>query len=929
MSQSYEMHVISNTHWDREWVYNFQETRMQLVEFFDRLLDILDNEPGYRSYLLDSQAVPVEDYLEVRPEQRDRIARHVAGGRLLIGPWYTCPEEFCVGGESLVRNLLYGHRIAREFGGVMKVGHTPFSYGQNSQMPQIYAGFGIDTILFYHGVSHDDTPNEFIFEGADGTRILASQMSAKARYNFYFGLYRPVLYGTSIDERSYHWPQGGLPFHLCCERHCMDHHFLLDVPRHFYKKNIAKCFEAMLEQEKNTATTRYLAFMDGHDSSIADAATLRIIEEAKQYVGKNMLFHSSLPALMEKVKGAVKDLVVLKGERRVPKLMDGRIHLYSDVLSSRAHIKRLNARAETTLQRWAEPFAAVAWSLGGQYPKGLLDLAWKMLLKCHAHDSIAGSGVDDIEQDMVYRLRQVVHIGEGVARRGLENIQRRIDNAAGKDDVLFTVFNASPRPRSEVVTVVADLPKTSGYGPGLSLAESGRKTAIPVQVLCRGPHHVVVTHPGDSKAMMACDRVRFHFLAENVPGLGYATYRLQRETAKTGPPIGCGHNLMQNEHVRVRINGDGTLCVTHKATGRTFDGLHYFEDSGEAGHAWMHSESAFDRIITSHSEPATVTLEENGPLLARYRIVYRLDVPVGMDENGGDPWQRLDGGDRAARRTEETQELVIISEVTLKKGARRMDVVTRFENRCKNHRLRVMFPTHLNARTCHAESAFDVVEREIEHGPGHPWAKAIQPTFPMQRFIDVHDGEAGLAVLNEGLREYQVSPDAERTVALTLLRAYELSLTTVSKCWDRHSEMGLSQSPGEHECRYAIYPHAGGWVDADVPGEAEAFLLPLQPAQVGPHGGDLPARHGFLNVEPAALALSALKQSEDGQAWLVRVFNPTETAVEGKLTFDRKVLAAELVTLDEENAGPAPTRGKSVVVSAGPKKILTVKAILA
>lgn len=925
MSQGYEIHVISNTHWDREWLSNFQETRLQLVAFLDRLLDVLDAEPGYKSYLLDSQAVPIEDYLEIRPEQRARISGHVAAGRLLLGPWYTCPEEFCVNGESLVRNLLYGHRVANEFGGVMKVGHTPFSYGQNSQMPQIYAGFGIDTILFYHGVSHEDTPNEFIFEGADGTRLLASQMSAKARYNFYFGLYRPVVYGSSIADRSYNWQEGGLPFHLCCERHATEHHHLLDPARHFYKKNVRACFERMLEEEKNTATTRFLAFMDGHDSSVADADVLRIIDEVQPYLGKSKMFHSSLPDLMAKVKGAVKNLVVLKGERRVPKFMDGRIHLYSDVLSSRPRQKRLNAQAEKTLQRWAEPFAAIASVLGAEYPKGALDLAWKTLLKCHAHDSIAGSGVDDIEEDMVYRLRQTIDIGEGVARRGFEAIQRRIDlSGAGKDDVSFTVFNASPQPRSEVVTVVADLPLTSAYGPELSLAEAGRKTSIPVQVLSRQPHHAVVCHAGDAKAMMKCQRVRFHFLAENVPPLGYATYVLQRQAAKTGPPIGCDRNVMENEHLRVLINRDGTLCVTCKASGRVFDGLHYFEDGGEAGHAWMHSEPAFDRIVTSHAN-AVVTLEENGPLLARYRIVYVMDVPTGLDENGGDPWKRLDGGDRAARRTDATRAIEIVSEVTLRKGARRVDVVTRFENPCKNHRLRVMFPTHLAVDTCHAESAYDVIERDVTFGPEHPWAKAVQPTFPMQRFVDVSDGKTGLAILNEGLREYQAIPDAARTIAVTLLRAYEVSLTTVSKCWDRHPEMGLSQSPGLHECRYAICPHDGDWLAGGVLCEADALTLPLQPAQAGPHAGDLPRRHSFLRIEPSGLALSALKQAEDGQGWTVRVFNPSDRAIEGTLIFDRKVRACETVSLEEKSVADLSPRGKTVPILAEPKKIVTLR----
>ncbi|HOZ45785.1 MAG TPA: glycoside hydrolase family 38 C-terminal domain-containing protein [Candidatus Hydrogenedentes bacterium] len=930
MSQPYEIHVISNTHWDREWLFDFQETRLLLVEFLDSLLDILDNEPRYDSFLLDSQAVPLEDYLELRPENRARVEKHVAAGRLMVGPWYTCPEGFCVNGESLVRNLLYGHRVARAFGGVMKVGHTPFSYGQNSQMPQIYAGFGIDTILFYHGVSHDDTANEFIFEGADGTQILGSQMSAHARYNFYFGLYRPVLYGEYIDDRVTTWTRGGLPFHRCSEAHCMEHHDLLDAERHYYRAKLKPALEALLAEEKDAATTRFIAFMQGHDSSVGDTLTLRIIDDAQQYLGRDKMFHSNLPALMEKVKGAAKDLEVLKGERRVPKPMGGRIHLYSDVLSSRTRMKRLNARAETALQRWAEPYAALTWALGAAYPKSALDLAWKTLLKCHAHDSIAGSGVDEIERDMNYRLRQVINVSEGLTRRSLEFIQGRIDNsAAARDDVLFTVFNAAPRTRSEVVTVVADLPSTSGYGPDLSLIEPGHQRPIPVQVCGRRPHQTVVNHLGNAPEMMACERVRFHFAAENVPAFGYATYYLRREAVDARGTLVAGRNTMENEHLSVHINADGTLDITDKASGQVFSGLHYFEDSGEGGVAWMHVEPQFDQVLTSLSWPAVVALVESGPLLARYRIEYRIDVPVHIEEAGDDDWKRLDGFNNSARRSPETRTMKIVSEITLTKGARAVDVVTRFDNPCKDHRLRVLFPTRLAAKTCHVENAFDVVERPIEYGPNDPWARAVNPTFPMHRFVDVSDGAVGLAVVNDGIREYQITNDADRAIAVTLMRAYEIALATVSKRWERHPEMELSQCPGAHEFHYRIYPHAGTWAEGDVFAQADALTAPLEPAQVGPHGGHWPTKQGLLAIEPDGLVLTALKQSEDGEGLVLRVFNPGTKATHGTIHLPAKIQSATVVSLEEMHQETLELHGKSLRVSVGPKKILTVKAVLA
>jgi 2-O-(6-phospho-alpha-D-mannosyl)-D-glycerate hydrolase len=939
MSKRYDIHVVSNTHWDREWLTNFQETRMMLVEMVDELLDILDEHPGYRSFLMDSQAVPLEDYLEVRPEQRERVKKHVSRKRILVGPWYTDPECFCVNGESLVRNLLYGHRAAEALGHVMKVGHTPFSYGQNSQMPQIYKGFGIDTILFYHGVSHERTPNEFIYEGADGTQILGSQMSSGARYNFYHNVYRAVAWGETIDEREYSWRQGGLPFRFCSEAHGMGQHLLLDPRKQFIRKAIGPAVRKLFKAEKGVATTSQLGFMQGHDSSLPDAMTLQIIEDAEKHLKTATIRHSSLPDYMDQVKKEVKDLVVLKGEQRTPDLCDVRIHLYSDVLSGRTRMKRANAHAEFLLQRWAEPSAAVAWCLGQAYPESFLDLAWTTLLKCHAHDSIAGSGVDDIERDMFDRLRQVTGIANSVKQRALATVQQRIDNSdAGEDDVLLTVFNPSPYVRSEVVTAVVDLPETSGFRL-FSIAESGSDDRAPVQLRTRHPHHNVVNHAGNATMMMTCDRATFHFEAKDLPPMGYAAYRLVPERLDVHDSLVCGRNAMENEHLKVRIESDGTLAVLHKETGATFDKQHYFEDGGEAGHAWMHIEPGEDRIITSLGCPVTIALEENGPLLARYRVTCQMRIPAGLDENRGDPWKRLDGAGSPCRRTAEERDLVITSLVTLRKGARSVDVTTRFDNASKNHRLRVMFPTRIATDSCHVESAFDVVERAIGFEPGGPWEeRLIDPTFPMQRFVDlsgtrsdvIDDAVAtvGLAVINDGLREYEVTADKDRAVAVTLLRAYEVSLTTVSKRWDLHPEMELAQCLGPQEFRYAIYPHSGAWDAAEVYREAERVAVPLELAQAGGHGGDLPKRLGFLELAPANLILSALKRAEDGSGLVARVFNPTEQPVEGVVTCFRPIEKAELVSLEEKREKKLTPSGNELRLHVEPKQIRTVRLVL-
>jgi alpha-mannosidase len=74
-----------------------------LVHLFDRVLDDIESKTLKGFFTLDGQAILLEDYLEIRPERHDQVARYVKAGRLIVGPWYVMPDEWLVSGEALVR----------------------------------------------------------------------------------------------------------------------------------------------------------------------------------------------------------------------------------------------------------------------------------------------------------------------------------------------------------------------------------------------------------------------------------------------------------------------------------------------------------------------------------------------------------------------------------------------------------------------------------------------------------------------------------------------------------------------------------------------------------------------------------------------------------------------------------------------------------
>jgi len=175
VQQNRQAIIVSHTHWDREWYLPFSRFRVNLVEVVDRVLDSLENDPAFNHFVLDGQCAVLEDYLEAAPHQRARVAKLIGDGSLAVGPWYILPDEFLVSAEATVRNLLFGEKVARPFGGVQKVGYMPDSFGHLAQIPQILHLAGMDSFIFTRGMDDSAGKLGWLFRWAapDGSEVLA------------------------------------------------------------------------------------------------------------------------------------------------------------------------------------------------------------------------------------------------------------------------------------------------------------------------------------------------------------------------------------------------------------------------------------------------------------------------------------------------------------------------------------------------------------------------------------------------------------------------------------------------------------------------------------------------------------------------------------------------------------------------------------
>lgn len=432
------LHLISHTHWDREWYLTFQQFHLKLIHLLDGLLDILATVPEYRHFMLDGQTIVLGDYLTLRPERETALRAHIQSGRILIGPWYVLPDEFLVSPEATIRNLLEGERVARRFGAKMNVGYIPDPFGHIGQMPQILRGFGIESACVQRGL--DDQPCEFWWQSPDGSSVLMA--------------YLRDGYGNAAALPTADPPQ-----------------FTAEVGR----------LRASLAPH---AASEHLLLMHGTDHQEPTADTAAAIVYANTHLQGDEILHSTLPAFLNAVRAEVAahslDLPTVCGELRSCK----RFHLLPGVLSTRVWIKQRNHTCETLLEKWAEPFGV--WARGvksilpnGEHPPAemsdlygagsdpgkfdpylvniapILRHAWRLLMECHPHDSICGCSIDQVHAEMRPRFDQVEQIGEEITHQSLSALASRADTRPPErlSDLhsAVIVFNPVAGPRCEQV----------------------------------------------------------------------------------------------------------------------------------------------------------------------------------------------------------------------------------------------------------------------------------------------------------------------------------------------------------------------------------------------------------------------------------------------------------------------------------------------
>jgi len=311
--------VVSHTHWDREWYQTFGEFRVDMDRAFRAAF--ADLEAGRLDhFVLDGQAILLDDYLAGRPTERERIRDLVLAGRLAVGPWYILPDEFLVSGEATVRNLILGHQAASELGGVQKVGYMPDSFGHVAQVPQLLRGVGIDSFIYTRGNGDeiDRLGWEFTWRAPDSSEVLA------------------------INQVRGYCNAGGLGMHEIWHAH---------TPREVDPDRAVAQVREIFQAHAERARSDVVLLNNGCDHFPPPRDLDRILAALKEAFPATEFRRGSLLDYMEAVRASAPVLEAYDGE-----LLGGRLHhILSGVWSTRMYLKQANERAQVLLSETVEP----------------------------------------------------------------------------------------------------------------------------------------------------------------------------------------------------------------------------------------------------------------------------------------------------------------------------------------------------------------------------------------------------------------------------------------------------------------------------------------------------------------------------------------------------------------------------------------------
>lgn len=855
------VHVVSHTHWDREWYHPAERFRQRLVALVDELLD----HPAVNgaSFLLDGQTVILEDYLDVKPERASDLASALRDRRIEAGPWYVLADELIPGGEALVRNLLAGRRTLRALrADAPPVLYCPDSFGHPASLPELARGFDKTLVILWRGFGGSRAPkgDTFWWHAPSGERVLLYHLT---RSGYELGANLPA----DRDQTRSRW----------------------------------KRIRAEFDGRSSTGDVLLLNGADHHARQRELAAGLQALRDAAKpdeiTPGTLADFASAL-----QTRASSGQIAQVAGELRDSY---GYTWTLQGTLASRTPQKRRYALAERMLVRDVEPWVALATFHGAASRRQLTYAAWTPLLLCQPHDTLCGCSIDAVARAMDGRLESAATQGDGLRDDALLDLMGHDRDAARQRPAdwrpLLVVRNPSARTRSgvalvEVTVKLADVP----VGPG-SNASGGERAvaehgAFADMVLGHERTEAPRAYP-DNDAV-----ARFHVAiwVKDVPAYGLTMLPLGEDT--DAPPVAPDRvaakgRSMSNGRLTVRWDAHGRITLEDTGARRTIRNLIDWESRGDEGDLYTPSIRGLrlkPRHVGTkvlHTGPTSGVVEQRWRFTARdERVELRLR------------WV-LDAGARFLR-------FGVLGDNNARDHRLRLKVRTDFTGgvTVADAAFGAVQRDPLNV-----PAADRKMETPVPTAPLHRYVSLFGAKRGATLFSD---GLTEYETTKEGFAVTVLRAVGE-------LSRNDLPERPGHAGWPEATPEAQCIGPFEAEFGLLLHGARSAATTDEIERVADDVLFPLTGETLRSALETPPPFHGVA-LEGGGLSFSCAKESEDG-GWLVlRCVNLLDREVAGAWRLGRTLREARLARLDETPVTPLECRGDAIPFLAPPRGLVTI-----
>lgn len=872
-----KVHVVPHSHWDREWYFTTSRSKVYLMKDLKDVLDTLESNPDFKYFMVDAQGSLLDDYIKWMPQDKDRITKLVKEKKLVIGPWYTQTDQLVISGESIVRNMYYGMKRCETFGGYMNVGYVPDSFGQSGNMPQIYKEFGIEDTLFWRGVS-DDMVNhtDYNWRGDDGSVVFTTQIP--------FGYY----IGGNIPEDP-------------------------KQSEEFWQK---ECFE----KAGGRSATKHIYFPNGFDQAPIRTNLPEIIKERNEKDPENEYVISCIEDYIKDVKSENPELEEVSGELVIAKHM--RIH--KSIFSSRSDLKVMNTQIQNYVTNVMEPLLTLSYNLGNDYPHEAVGEIWKLLFENAAHDSIGSCISDTANEDVYVRYKQARDIAVNLVELHSRLIATSVKNDA---EMTFTLINTLPQKRNDTVVVKTYIPG----GNFAILDEKGNKVDYTV-IESRDLTDYVLSQTiklDPSRKFYVPSQVLEATIAiktSDVPAFGYVQYTL--DTKGNSAKNLEKKNTLENEFYAINVEEDGSLTITDKENNVTYKNQGVLVENGDDGDSFNYSPPRKDLEVFSNKSECSVEVS-GSDIYDQAVIKFNMVVPKDLEE-------RAEG--------KVSVNLPITMTVALRKDSKVIDFNVHVDNKGLSHRLCVLFDSQIVSSYNYADEQFGSIKRpnyyekemklymasaenKTEKKTGvqelanwandqSTWQEPPISIEPTQSYVSLTDGKQGIAVIPQGVREYEVLDD--HMIRLTLFRTYgfmgkeNLIYRPGRASGERIIETPAAQLLKEMDFAFGFTTYASDINEANVDTLAKAYNTNIEVYTYAEFlngrlifsqreiEGTKEARYSLFETENK-LVVSAMKKAEDNDGYIIRLFNgKNHENISDTIKFNFDVKEAYYTNLREE-----------------------------